>query len=205
VFLAYLDDGGKDGVKIFGGIVLHEHNFKPLELFSAFAAMRLLSPEREFQFEEFHASDLYNGSPPFDVIDEQTRHNALLDLVTVPNSLGLTYVYSAVDMKALSRGPVRSASWIDTAFSMCACAVDDAASGQVSIMILDEPSNAKEKGGQFATVSARCAKPSLTKCGRLGQTPTRFQRAGSLPPLTTCSLVVQPIQSACRLLTRATG
>jgi hypothetical protein len=125
VFLTYLDDGGKGPVKVFGGVVVPDDRFSVLETMSAFIARELIPPERLERFEEFHASDLFLGVKPFDGIPEEKRYGALRELIQLRNHWGIAYVYSAVDTNELSKSPMRSASWIDSAFFMVACAIDE--------------------------------------------------------------------------------
>jgi hypothetical protein len=173
MYLVYLDDGGKDAVKVFGGIVVPDSSFSLLETASAVIVANLLPAERRETFDEFHASDLFNGTGVFQGLLEERRHGALRELLQLRNHLHITYVYSAVDTKALNNSPLRSASWLDTAFFMCACAIDqhlrsrhyqsvmrflnfDAAKlppgsmnvmpeSLLSLMIVDEPGQVKDK------------------------------------------------------------
>ena len=124
VYLIYLDDAGKGEIRVFGGIIVPDSRFSLLETTSAVIAANLLPAERRKTFTEFHASDLFNGTNAFEGILEEQRHRALRELIQLRNHLGITFVYSAVDMKALNKGPTRSASWLDMAFFMCACAID---------------------------------------------------------------------------------
>jgi Protein of unknown function (DUF3800) len=125
VHLIYLDDGGKGAIKVFGGVVVDHSWFTLVEVQSALIVYQLLGNERRDQFKEFHASDLYNGEGVFEGIAEEKRHAAFQQLLDVRNMLRIAYVYSAIDTGALNRSPMRSASWMDIAFTMCACAIDE--------------------------------------------------------------------------------
>ncbi len=173
VYLAYLDDGGKGKVKIFGGVLLPEDVYSHLEFQSAMIVHHLFSDEEQREeFKEFHASDLFAGAGAFTDVPEAVRHKALLDLVQMCGIFQLPYVYSAVDVEALKRGPMRSASWVDTAFFMVACGIDEQLTQRAderikswmvlpdeqktlaglppfrvtSLMVIDEPEQQAEKG-----------------------------------------------------------
>jgi hypothetical protein len=173
VYLTYLDDGGKGNIKVFGGVVVTEEEFTRLELMSAMIVYRLFSADEQRQaFTEFHATDLFAGTGAFKGIEEPARHRALLELVQLRSMVGLPYIYSAVDVQELKKGPLRSASWVDTAFFMTACAVDDFLVAQakfaldtwlqqlqdssvgrrmpplrpLSLMVVDEPEQLADKG-----------------------------------------------------------
>lgn len=123
MFLTYLDDGGKGTVKVFGGIVVDASEFKTLEVMSGVVVAELVPPSRRTDF-EFHASDLFLGTGSFAGIAEEDRHKALLNLISVPQLVRATYIYTAVDTQRLQKGPVRSAQWIDLGFFMVALGVD---------------------------------------------------------------------------------
>ena len=123
--LTYLDDGGKGAIKILGGVIVPDESFPMLEAWASVIALDLVSYERREQFTEFHASALFVGAGVFADCPVEKRLEALRDLLRLTKSLGLSYVYSAIDAAALNRSPLRSASWIDVAFSMCARAIDE--------------------------------------------------------------------------------
>jgi hypothetical protein len=166
LYLTYFDDGGKGAVKVFGGIVLDHSRFSILEVMSGLIAVELVPPERREDF-EFHASDLFAGTGVFKDVDEEKRRGALLRLAELPVLMAAPYVYSAVDMRRLQKGPARSASWVDMAFFMCACGADAIVSEYIAadiqrtladpnkaigvdrrlnLMIIDEPESEKDKG-----------------------------------------------------------
>ena len=166
VFLTYLDDGGKDGIKVFGGVIVPMPWFTNFESSSAVVIAKLLPDERRETFDEFHASDLYAGTKTFEGLPEEGRYAAICELLQERARYSLTYVYSAIDMRRLQRAPVRSASWLDTAFFMCVRKIDELLRHQgfrnieqwhkghvmgitpawpLNVMILDEPGNAADK------------------------------------------------------------
>jgi len=98
-------------------------------------AIDLIPAEARQSFEEFHASDLFAGVKAFQGIPEDQRFLAITKLVSLPRQFSCPYVYSAVNIQALQRSPMRSASWMDTGFSMCACAIDDFLSSEWMRMV----------------------------------------------------------------------
>ena len=120
MYLIYLDDGGKADIKIFGGVIIEHQLFRHLEMRCAFL-MRQLKPG----LSEFHASDLFKGVGEFEDVSEEARFDAIRNLLHFRGGLGIPYIYSAVDVPALQRSVTKSASWLDVAFHMCVCSIDE--------------------------------------------------------------------------------
>src|SRR5437763_12779126 len=103
--LAYMDDAGTDKhspVVMVGAVIVMGDKFGSLEVMHGNAIQQLFPPEEiEEKFKEFHASELYDGSGPFEGIDEPKRHNAINTLLSSFSIGGLSYVYAAVDRKKL--------------------------------------------------------------------------------------------------------
>jgi hypothetical protein len=201
VFLTYLDDGGKGPVKIFGGIVVPHDRYGVLELMSAFIARDLIPSEKLELFEEFHASDLFVGSGVFAGIPEPKRHGALRELILLRNHFGITYVYSAVDTNELNKSPMRSASWIDSAFFMVACAIDELITGEhrdvmralgaskvapqsiprspLILMIVDEPGQQADKN-RIRSSYRSIRRPLAHALEPTGRVPAEFRLSNRL-------------------------
>jgi hypothetical protein len=129
VHLAYIDDAGADEhspIVMCGAVIVFPETFGRLENLHGTAIAQMLAiDEIAGNFEEFKASELYNGTGPFKDIERSQRFNAIRVLLTALQMDWLPYIYAAVDRKKLINSPMGSAKPFDVAFRFCALGVED--------------------------------------------------------------------------------
>jgi len=127
VYLAYADDtADRDaGLAMVGAVVIHDDQFANMENVAGIVVEGLIPPDRYAQFEEFHAVELYGGHGVFDGIPQPERFKAIRTLLNAVRSFEMTFVYAAVDTRALAKSAYGSANPIDVAFRMCALGLEN--------------------------------------------------------------------------------
>ena len=115
VYLAYADDtSDKDcSLAMVGAIVIHDEQFANIETVAGVVVEGLIPPDKQAEFEEFHAAELYGGHGVFKDIPEAERFKAIGTLLKAVRSFEMTFVYSAVDTRALAVSAFGGASPID--------------------------------------------------------------------------------------------
>jgi hypothetical protein len=136
VHLAYLDDAGTDQhspIVMFGAVIIFPDNFGQVEALHSAAIQQIIPADQiEEKFKEFHAAELYNGTGPFEGIDEKKRFDAIRVLLMAIKGENLPYIYAAIDRKKLKKSPMGSANATDAAFRLCALGIEDWARSQHS-------------------------------------------------------------------------
>jgi hypothetical protein len=129
VHLAYLDDAGTNAhspIAMFGAVIIPYGTFGHVENLHGAAIQQIVPADQiEEKFEEFHASALFNGDPPFDGIDEKRRFDAISVLLTAVQIEQLPYIYAAVDRNKLKDSPMATANPMDVAFRLCLLGVEE--------------------------------------------------------------------------------
>jgi hypothetical protein len=124
VYLAYLDDSEVTRAKVkrwqvLAAVIVPDTLFSLVEFMASMTIESLMPEDRRDQFEEFHASELYNGHKIFDGIDQSKRFDAINQLLQVVPTFGVTVAYGAIDLVKLGRCSYRSANPLDMAFRLC--------------------------------------------------------------------------------------
>jgi hypothetical protein len=121
MYLAYADDtSDKDcGLAMVGALLIQDEHFSNFELLTSTVVENLIPVNKLAEFKEFHAVELYGGHGVFKDIDEKERHVAIEILLRVVDRFEMTFVYSAVDTRALSFSAFGGANPLDVAFRMC--------------------------------------------------------------------------------------
>lgn len=123
MYLAYLDDSdtrAKDQERqVISAVMVPADSFAVLEFMSAMTIEDLMPEDRREGFDEFHASQLYGGYPPFEGIERDVRHNAIRSLLGGIALNGIHVAYGAVNLKQLRKGHFGSAIAQDVAFRRC--------------------------------------------------------------------------------------
>jgi hypothetical protein len=127
VYLAYADDtSDKDcGLAMVGAIVIDDKQFENMEVVAGVTVESLIPAEKQAHFEEFHAAQLYGGHGVFEGIPESERFKAIRTLLKTVGSFDMTFVYSAIDTRALALSAYGSANPIDVAFRMCTLGIEN--------------------------------------------------------------------------------
>ena len=126
--LAYLDESGTDGfspIVMFGALVFPVGMFGRAEMMHSTAIQQILPVDKIDGFKEFHARDLYEGTGPFEGVEESKRFTAIQVLLYAVRSEGLRYIYAAVDRAKFSASPFGSGRPLLSAFHMCLLGVED--------------------------------------------------------------------------------
>ncbi len=119
-------DGGTNGpYVVVGALLIPDWKFTAVELLEQ-TVLRLIPLNGQRKFEAFRAEELFQGQGAFEGIPEDRRFDAIRSLLTAIPDNGLLFVYSAVDMSALSAVPLLgSADPVDVAFQMCALQIEE--------------------------------------------------------------------------------
>jgi Protein of unknown function (DUF3800) len=128
VHLVYLDDSGseKDSKTVMvGALLIPENQFGKAETIAGMVIDTLINKHDVQGFKEFHAYELFNGDGVFKQVEECHRYEAIRVLLRVVEMLHLTFVYSAVDIKAHSETAFGGGHPVDLAFRMCLRGVED--------------------------------------------------------------------------------
>lgn len=123
VYLAYLDDSDtRDKAQewqVISAVLIPADSFSTLEFMSALVIEELMPEDRRGKFEEFHASQLYHGHPPFEGIDQHIRFGAIRSLLSTSSLHDFKVAYGAVNLQSLTKSPFGSANPQDVAFRRC--------------------------------------------------------------------------------------
>jgi len=96
---------------------------------------------------EFHASDLWNGRPPFDKVRREQAQTITEQCVWIIQSLGLEIFAGIVDKKKLSGTIYATANPIDMAFRLCMEQIEGwmaaHAPSEISVIIFDDAKETK--------------------------------------------------------------
>jgi len=135
VHLAYLDDAGTEkpnsSIVMCGAVIISPDVWGGVENLHSTAISDIIPVEEiDEKFQEFHATELFNGDGPFKGIDQQKCFNAIRTLLTAVVLGKLSYIYAAVDRAKLKKSPMGSANPLDVAFRFCALGIEDWARGQ---------------------------------------------------------------------------
>jgi hypothetical protein len=126
--LAYLDDSGSDlpnSIVLSGAVVVKDDYFESIEDSIAKVIDRAVPPDKQDDFTEFHAVDLFGGNGIFKGVSEEERYAAIRYLLGMLKAYRMPFIYSAIDKRALSLSPFGSAEPLDVAFRMCALGIEE--------------------------------------------------------------------------------
>jgi hypothetical protein len=123
VHLAYLDDSDTKAKKykwqVMSGVIVEDKKFKRIELGMASLQEILVPTEKQSQFEEFHACELYGGYGVFEGIEQEKRFNAIRQLLKLIAADEPSVIYGAVNLDRLQGEVYASADPLDISFRMC--------------------------------------------------------------------------------------
>jgi hypothetical protein len=131
VYLAYLDDSEQHDWQVICAVLMPADSFLLAEFLSAMTIEDLMPEEIRHKFQEFHASELYNGEGAFKDIDQQTRFAAIGNLLLSLGSCGAHVAYGSVNLARLRNSPYGSANSRDVSFRRCVLGAADWISGKV--------------------------------------------------------------------------
>jgi Protein of unknown function (DUF3800) len=120
-----MDDSEQHDWLVVGAVLIPADSSFVAEMLSAMAIEDLMPEERKHEFEEFHASELYNGYGIFKDIDQPTRFGAISNQLLSLSPCGAKVAYGAVNLSDLRKSSYASANSRDIAFRRCVVGVGD--------------------------------------------------------------------------------
>ncbi|MGO8813973.1 MAG: DUF3800 domain-containing protein [Terriglobia bacterium] len=121
--LAYLDDSDTKAKtfkwQVMSGVIVEDKKFKLIEIGMASIQELLVPIEKQSQFEEFHACELYGGYGVFEGIEQEKRFNAIRRLLEIIATGELSVIYGAVNLDRLQSEVYASADPLDISFRVC--------------------------------------------------------------------------------------
>ena len=129
MYLAYLDDSGlrskESGWQVISAVLIPADSFLALEFISATTIEDLMPEDKRDKFEEFHASELYQGHNSFDGIDQELRFKAIENILSSLGKRDFKVAYGAVNLRKLEKSHFGSANPQDVAFRRCVLGVGE--------------------------------------------------------------------------------
>jgi hypothetical protein len=129
VYIVYLDDSKQEKLathfQIMGAVIVPDEHFDYLEQHLAYTLHELAEEHVVNEFEEFHASDLLAGNPPFEKIERKQALSILGDAIAAITGLEIPIVYGAVNLSKLHATIYATANPIDIAFRLCVQSVEE--------------------------------------------------------------------------------
>ena len=125
MYLGYLDDSEQHDWLVIGAVLIPADSSFVAEMLSAMTIEDLMPEERRSEFEEFHASELYNGQGAFKGIEQPTRFTAIRNLLLCLGSCNAKVAYGAVNLANLRKSHYASANSRDITFRRCVLGVGD--------------------------------------------------------------------------------
>lgn len=149
MYLVYCDDS-RDGKKkqLMTAIIVKDSSFRVVEGYMGYIIESHVPEEKREDF-EFHASELFNGQPPFENIDTATAIDIFVKCCTISTEEKIPIIYSCVDLQKLSSGNFGSASPLDVAFRLCLPEIErwfkENAPSELGVVICDDCTDKKLK------------------------------------------------------------
>ncbi len=124
VYLAFLDDSGthpdkKTKFQIMTGVVLEGWEFRDIELVMGLLIEELVLIDKQDEFKEFHAWELFQGCGPFEGVDENRRTAAVEGILYTVEARKVPIVCGAVNLDKLAEKMYSSANPLDICFRLC--------------------------------------------------------------------------------------
>jgi hypothetical protein len=129
MFFAFTDDSRTkhNGVQwqIMATVLIRDSQFRTLEAMLSVVADNLIPPEKQAQFTEFKASEIYGGHDLYEGIPKNVRHGAMAGLLSFLRDTDIMVVYGALNLSELKRLNYASVNPFDVVFRICARGVED--------------------------------------------------------------------------------
>jgi Protein of unknown function (DUF3800) len=149
VYMIYMDDSRHGKRKQFlTALILKDLDFRAIEGFMGYIVYNHVAEEKRQDF-EFHAAELFNGTPPFSDINTETALNIFEDCVSIIEHSKCALLYACVDLENLQSGIHGSSSPVDVAFRMLLPEIErwfvKNAPTELGILICDDTTDTKIK------------------------------------------------------------
>jgi hypothetical protein len=129
MFFAYTDDSRAkhNGVQwqIMATLMVKDSQFRTLEAIMSIVSDDLIPTEKQAQFTEFKASEIYGGHGLYQGIAESDRFKAISRLLSLLRDTDIMVVYGALNLDHLRKLNYASANALDVVFRICARGVED--------------------------------------------------------------------------------
>jgi len=147
MYLAYMDDfGTRDKTQRFQvltAVIIHDKRFHGTESLSVGGLSAHIPEDKadEFweNFEEFKGWQLFGGRGPFEMLDQETRHELIEFMLGLVIDFDMSIVYGALDKHEL--GHFASVNPLDVCFRICMDGILDRvkleAGGEFAMLIAD--------------------------------------------------------------------
>lgn len=180
VYLAYLDDSAQRNWQVIGAVLIPDESFFVVELLSALEIENLMPRERQHEFQEFHASELYCGEGIFAGIDQKIRFNAITNLLQCVDTCKAKVAYGSVDLDRLRKSSYHSANPRDVAFRRCVLGIEQwmyqsvltemaekgtSGSNYTTLFIMDEAAKGDKETKSLLQRSFHSLRPSFRVSG----------------------------------------
>lgn len=118
MYLIYLDDSawGKKR-QLLGAVILNDQEFMLAEGYMGYIIEQHVPEEQRATF-EFHASELWHGSGPFDCIPQEERIRIYQKCISMVVQNKIAVLYSCVEMEKVKQSVYATANPIDVAFRL---------------------------------------------------------------------------------------
>lgn len=149
MYLVYCDDS-RDGRKLqlMTAVILKDSLFHVAEDYLGYVIEKHIPEEKREEF-EFHASELFNGTKPFEDIDTDKALTIFTHCVTMAAAEKIPIIYSCVDLSKLSSGIFGSSAPLDVAFRLCLPEIErwfkENAPEELGVIICDDCNDGKLK------------------------------------------------------------
>lgn len=165
MYLIYCDDS-RDGKKkqLMTAIILKDTLFHIAEGYMGYIIEKHVPEEKREEF-EFHASELFNGTPPFENINTTTAIQIFSKCCTIAVEEKIPIIYSCVDLSKLGSGIYGSAAPLDVAFRLCLPEVErwfkENAPDELGIVICDDCNDGKLKNNLQTSFTSKRRKVKM--------------------------------------------
>ncbi|MGA2436089.1 MAG: DUF3800 domain-containing protein [Bryobacteraceae bacterium] len=128
VYIAYLDDSKQERstsrFQVMGAVIIKDEYFDVLEQHLGYNLHLLAEQYVTGDFEEFHASDLLAGNPPFKAVERKEALNVLGEVTAAIALLEVPIVYGAANLSKLYATAYATANPVDIAFRLCVQSIE---------------------------------------------------------------------------------
>lgn len=128
MYFAYTDDSRSkhNGVQwqIMASVMVKDSQFRTLEAMLSVVSENVIPPEKQAQFTEFKASEIYGGHGIYQEIPQSVRHGAIAGLLSFLRDTDIMVVYGALNLSELKKQNYASVNPFDVVFRICARGVE---------------------------------------------------------------------------------
>ncbi len=128
MYFAYTDDSkakyNQVQWQIMATVLVKDSEFHTLEAMMSVVSDNVIPPQKQAQFTEFKASEIYGGYGIYEGIPKSVRHAAISTLLSFLRDTDIMVVYGALNLDHLKKQNYASANRFDVVFRICARGVE---------------------------------------------------------------------------------